>query len=239
MKVLAPGVTVILAAHMKPYLDVALSSVLTQTRRDTQVIVVDSGQWVGRVDALSLAMLDIYHRLHGEPRVEWVLTGELSGLAERACPISWATNQVIRAGLVRGRYVCTFYDDDRYEPTYVEKMAGYLDEHPDDLAVWCSLRRCRLDGAGMEQEIGRIDAYGPKYPGHFDQLVDGTQVMFRREVLDAIGDPWLPENPADADCRHSDGVFLERVARVAEVVPNVEEVLVTHRHTPLSAYSPM
>lgn len=240
MKVLAPGVTCILASHMKPTLATALWSVTHQSRTDIQIIVVDSGQWIGQGDVLSQAMHHLYLQYSVEPRVEWVTTGEQPRLAARVCPISWATNQVIRAGLVRGRYVCTFYDDDRYELNFVERMAGFLDSHPEHRAVWCSQHRSRLLADDVtEVKVGEIIASGPKPPGHFDQLVDGTQVMFRREILDEIGDPWLPESPVDTDCRHSDGVFLERVAARAGVVPNIPEVLVTHRFTRHSTYSPM
>jgi hypothetical protein len=62
--------------------------------------------------------------------------------------------------------------------------------------------------------------------------------MFRREVLDKIGDPWLPEDPADAVCRHSDGIFLEKLAQVCGVVHPIADVLYDHRFTPISTYTP-
>ncbi len=68
--------------------------------------------------------------------------------------------------------------------------------------------------------------------------MDGTQVMFRRELLDRIGDPWLTEDPADAVCRHSDGIFLDKIGVLAGAVDNIDEVLVVHRFTELSTYSP-
>jgi hypothetical protein len=73
-----------------------------------------------------------------------------------------------------------------------------------------------------------------------DCQVDGAQVMFRREMLDRIGDPWLPEDPDDGSCRHSDGIFLERLAQAAGVIHPVGTgaPLVTHRYTPFSRYSP-
>lgn len=238
VNVLAPAITCIVAVHMKPTTGESLRSVVTQTRRDIQIIVIDSGLWIARDDAVSLAMEQAYRTYSDEPRVEWYITGELPGLHERACPISWATNQVIRAGLVRGRYVCTFYDDDLYEPTYMEKMGGYLDEHPNVKAVWCSQRRVRVERSGRHVETPPIRAKGVKTGAQFDQLVDGTQVMFHRSLLDTLGDPWLPESPLDSDCRHSDGVFLDRIGLAAGDVPNIDEFLVTHRFTPHSTYSP-
>lgn len=239
MKVLSPAVTILLASHMKPYLRDAIESVLAQTRRDVQILVVDSGQWIGRErdDERSAQMADVYAAYHDHPLVEWVTTGEGPELRREKCPIGWTTNEVIRAGLIRGRYVSTFYDDDQYGPHFVERMAGYLDAHPEASAVWCSQDRVRLDPDGTETLVGRIGATGPRGPGQFDCQVDGAQIMFRRTALDAIGDPWLPEDPGDS-CRHSDGIFLERLAAAVGTVPALPEVLLRHRFTPISTYTP-
>lgn len=241
-------VTCILTAHMKPYLRDALSSVLAQTAADRlDVVVVDSGQWLTadgaarRDDPTSLEMASIRRRFFGQgPIQQWRFTGESPDLRREKCPVGWATNEVIRAGLVTGDYVCTFYDDDRWHPTFVERMAGYLDEHPDQLAVWCSQNRIRLNHDGTEQLIGVIPAVTAKRPGQWDCQVDGGQIMFRREVLDQIGDPWLPEDPTDAVCRHSDGIFLEKLGAVAGVVHPLPggDVLYDHRFTPISTYTP-
>lgn len=235
MKVLSPAVTCLLTSHMKPYLKDALNSVLAQTRSDIQVLVVDSGQWIGRDDTQSVLMASIYDAYHDHPLIDWVTTGESPGLHGRKCPVGWATNETIRAGLVRGRYISTFYDDDRWYPTFVERMAGYLDEHPDMMAVWCSQDRIKLDHDGVERVMHVILAGAPR-AGGWDCQVDGGQIMFRREVLDLIGDPWLVEDPGD-DCRHSDGLFLEKLGAVCGIVPNIPDVLLAHRFTPLSAYT--
>jgi hypothetical protein len=236
VKFLHPAVTVLLASHMKPYLRDALASVAAQTRTDMQVLVVDSGRWVGQDDERSKQMAAVYEDWQAHPLVEWVFTGEDPVLRQRVCPIGWVTNEVIRAGLVRGRYVCTFYDDDRYDPRFVEVMAGQLDAHPDVAAVWCSEDRVRLDG-DVEYPVGHIPAGGVLSGPVCDNHVDGAQVMFRRACLDAIGDPWLPEDPAVSVCRHSDGIFLDKLASLFPVHP-VPEVLVTHRFTPISTYTP-
>jgi hypothetical protein len=236
VKFLRPAVTVLLASHMKPYLRDALVSVAAQTRTDLQLLVVDSGQWIGRDDDRCKQMAAVYEDWHAHPLVEWVFTGEDPGLRQRACPIAWVTNETIRAGLVRGRYVSTFYDDDRYDRQFVGEMAGHLDRHQDVAAVWCSEDRARLDADG-EQVIARIVADGVLSGPVCDNRVDGAQVMFRREVLDDIGDPWLPEDPALSVCRHSDGIFLDRLASLHPIHP-VPEVLVTHRFTPISTYTP-
>lgn len=238
MKVLSPAVTILLTSHMKPYLDDALESVAAQTRKDFHCVVIDSGQWIGRKDhELSMKMAAVYHKWKDHPLIEWVTTGEDPGLRFRKCPVGWVTNEAIRAGLVRGRFFCTFYDDDLYEPTFVEKMAGYLDANPFVSAVWCTQARVILKRDGSMQLAGEISALNPKQAGDMDCHVDGAQIMIRRELLDKIGDPWLPEGATD-DCRHSDGIFLEKVARAAGTIPNIPEFLLSHRFTPLSTYSP-
>lgn len=238
MKVLRPAVTCLLTSHMKPYLRDALASLLAQTRKDFEVIVIDSGQWIGREDDPQCKQMAAVHAdFAAHPLITWVSTGERPALAARKCPVAWATNEAVRAGLVRGRYVCTFYDDDTYRPRFMEVMAGFLDDHPEHLAVWCSQERTRLTAVGP-QSAGAIMALSPKSGMTFDCQVDGAQVMFRREVLDAMGDPWLDENPDRQNCCHSDGLFLNQLGLIAGTVPNVEEVLCEHRFTPLSTYTP-
>ena len=237
MKVLSPAVTCLLTSHMKPTLAQAVDSVLAQTRKDFELVIADSGQWIGRDDHVSQALAACHDMYAGHPLIEWVTTGERPGLAQRACPVAWVTNQVIRAGLIRGRYMCTFYDDDLYHPAFMEEMAGYLDAHPDARAVWCSQDRVHMAPDGTETLAGRIAADGPRSGHAFDCMVDGAQVMWHTEMLGKIGDPWLPEDPADAACRHSDGIFLDRLGGMC-TVQAILPVLVEHRSTPWSAYTP-
>lgn len=246
-----PEVTILLTIHRKPTAGDALASILDQTRlRDVEVLVVDSGQWFDpatgetRDDPVSIAMARIHERYRGLFPFTWIFTEEPPDLTRRKCPIGWVTNEVIRKGWVRGRYMATFYDDDRYEPEFVARMAGFLDDHPDDAAVWCSQNRVKLHHDGTEELIGVIPAIGPKSPGQYDNWVDGGQVLFRTELLDKIGDPWLTEDPTDSVCRHSDGLFLEKMALAAQasgsaVVHGIADVLYTHRFTQWSTYTPV
>lgn len=232
-----PAVTCLLTAHMKPYLSDALDSVLAQTRQDDlQVLVVDSGQWCGQTDPISWRMAAIHHDYASHPLVEWTFTGEGPDLRQSRCPVGWATNQAIRGGLVRGRYMCTFYDDDRYLPRFMEVMAGYLDRYPQVGAVWCTQLLAQVDSSGMEVVFAQRPATEVKFGASFDCQVDGAQVMWRTALLDQIGDPWLPEDPGT--CHHSDGIFLDKLGQVCGVVPNIPEALLVHRYTPLSTYSP-
>lgn len=232
---MTPTLTIILTSHMKPTVGDAIASVLAQTRTDFECVVMDSGQWRGKDDERSLALATAFAEY--APRVNWQFTGEEPDLGSRLCPVGWATNETIRRGLVRGKYVCTFYDDDEYEPTFVERMVGYL-EATGEQAVWCTQDRVRLLASGEKQHAGRIVASHVLTPGQLDNRVDGGQVMFSLDALMRVGDPWLPEDPRDGTCRHSDGIFLEKLCSVVGEIRPLDEMLYTHRFTPFSTYSP-
>jgi hypothetical protein len=247
-------VTIMLASHMKPnWLPESLESILAQTRRDIQVVVADSGAWIGREEDYDApdypaAMEQLYRRYSTHPLIEWVTLDQRwpTPLPERACPYTYVWNRVIEAGLVRGKYLAVFTDDDVYKPTFVERMAGFLDSHFDG-AVYCAQDRQAYDqpsGLWVASPL-MLGADHPRGPGEFLDLVDMTQVMFRTEVLGVMPSPPFDEDPADQACRHADGVFLERLvnltgilpARMTGVVPNIPDVLVTHRYTPDSTYN--
>ena len=231
----SPLVTIILTSHMKPTLRDALVSVDRQTFLSYECVVMDSGMWHGQNDSRSATMGAIYGDYEEDSRVTWITTGEAPGLGDRVCPVAWATNEAIRRGLVRGKYVCTFYDDDEYEPAFLERMVGYL-EATGEQAVWCTQDRVRLLASGERQHAGQIRADRVLTPGSILNRVDGGQVMFTRDALMQLGDPWLPEAPGG--CLNSDGQFLERLCSLIGEIHPLDEMLYTHRFTPSSTYSP-
>ena len=244
MKVLNPTVTVMLASHMKPaWLPSTLDSVLHQTRRDIEVIVADSAEWCGpnpnTAPLTRQEMWDTSGQYSRHPLVTWVTLDQRwpTPLIDRACPYAYVWNRVIEAGLVRGKYVAVFTDDDLYQPTFIEKMAGYLDAHGVG-AVYCAQDQIRyVNEHEPWAPVRTLDADKPRIAGQFDGQVDMTQVMFRRSVIEWLPQPVFNEDPPDAVCRHADGVFLEKLVGIAGVVPNIPDVLVTHRYTPDSTYN--
>lgn len=239
MKVLNPSVTFIVPSHMKPeYLPSSLDAMIHQTRRDIQIVVIDSGEWIDQQDGRSMQMQAIYHEYSAHPLVEWYCLGEPPALIERKCPISYIINEAIRAGLARGKYICIGTDDDLHHPDYVEKMAGFLDEHPWNLAVFCGQERVRVHAGGQVEPLPwTITADAPRHGDSFDGHVDMLQMMFHRSILAEIEDPWFDEDPDTSVCRHSDGLFMNKVGLLLTEVPNIPDMLVTHRHTPLSTYN--
>lgn len=229
---MTPAITTILTSHRKPTLPDAIESLLAQTRQDFRIVVMDSGQW-GDDEA---AMRAAFKRYANHTKIEWHFTGEPPDFNRQACAFAVATNTAIRS-FVTGSYVNFAYDDDIYYPRYYEVAAGFLDQHPEALAVWYSADRLSMSPNGAITQVGRIEANEPK-TGGWDCHVDGAQVMVRSEVFDLIPDPWWPEDAALSSCGHADGIFLEKLGVVAGPVPNIPEVLTAHRSTPWSAYSP-
>lgn len=220
---------------MKPYLREALESVASQTQTDAQVLLVDSGQWIGKSDELSKMMEKIYQDYVNHPMIEWMFTGEDENMHKNVCMVGYITNKVIEAGLIRGKYFCTFYDDDLYYPQFFEKMAGYLDSHPQSMAVMCIEKRTEITENGAIIDAGVIDPKEPLSGKNFDFVIDGMQVMLRTKILKKIEKPWFVEDTAN--CCHSDGIFLNKVGLVTQV-DYLPELLCEHRATPFSTYTP-
>ena len=104
------------------YLDEAVESVLSQTYRDFEILIVDDGS----TDPATQALLADYSR----PRTRLIRA------AHRG--VSAARNTAIAN--TGGTYLCALDADDRLEPTYFEKAVSVLDADPSVGFVSCWLR---------------------------------------------------------------------------------------------------
>jgi hypothetical protein len=103
---------VIACYNLGAFLDEAVASVLSQTRTDFEIIVVDDGS----TDPETQALFDDYRRPHTT-----VVRAMHGGIAA-------ARNRGIE--LARGRYLCFLDADDRLDQLYFEKAAAILDTDP-------------------------------------------------------------------------------------------------------------
>lgn len=222
---------------MKPTLGDALSSVLNQTRKDAQIIVADSGAWLSKWNEGGKAIGELYSQYKDHPMIQWVFTGEAPGEAKRTCMVGKVFNEVVKAGLVRGKYFCTFYDDDLYHPRFFEDMIAYFEANPDCEALRCSERWVKMDTDGNLEYVRTLTADTVlTAQDTFAGRVDGMQVMIKTEVLARMAYPWLTEDVAQ--CRISDGLYFDALKHHVKQVDYLNEELCTHRFTPNSTFTP-
>jgi hypothetical protein len=137
-------------------------------------------------------------------------------------------------------YVGWLSDDDVLAPDFVAVMAGYLDQHPQVMAVYGPSEHILFDRA--TRQAHRMRVLPRAYRGVFDGEIspygklDGGQVVVRRSALDCLVYPWMPER-GDATARFCDGAFLQSLASLFGIYPATAEVIMQNRTTPKSAHT--
>lgn len=225
--ILFPKVTVIMVTHKKSTWRDAYASIPSDPH--IEIIIADSGELA----------VDIQEFINEGPEINTtlVITGEDANFRKDFCPISKVTNEVFKAGLVRGEYFCCFYDDDEYLPGFFKSMTNFLDITHYNW-VRCSQRREALQPDGTIIETPPLIADADITTKAFDCRVDGGQVMFRTELMHQLEYPYWPEDPDWNSCSHSDGIFFDKAFDVYGTMGHIEEVLMINRKTPHSTYSP-
>lgn len=176
----APTVSVIIPAfNCEPYITETINSVLSQTFKDFELIVVDDGS-TDRTPELVTAFGSIV-RLISQDNA-------------RVCA---ARNRGIREA--RGRYICLMDHDDYWFPDKLELQVATLENHPDCGVVYSSFILWHADAEGCFPSPASFDLNG--YPPGFDDNLSGwiyhqllldcwmltSTAMFRREVFDLCG----------------------------------------------------
>lgn len=252
-KHLFPTVSCIFITDGRPTLYSSLKSILTQTRTDFQVIVIDSARAFRKGnESWGLKARHAYKDLKDHPLLDWYFTGE--SLEKDYSPVARCFNQAYTQGLISGKYFCTFYDDDLYHPQFMEKMTAFLEENPHKDAVRCSQEVVEIDEDEniINTRPTRVADATLTSSDIWDCHVDGAQVMMKTTLLDdlyssmsllddeqvaTMRPEFFPESN-DPDIRsHSDGIFFERIKTVMSECGYIEECLCTHRHTPWSTYT--
>lgn len=118
-----PVVSVVITCHdLGAYLDQAVQSVLNQTYRDFEIIIVDDGS----TDAATRLMLTTYLRPHTQ-----IVRTEHLGLAG-------ARN--FGARKAKGRYISFLNADSVLEPTFLERIVEVLESDPSVSFAFCWLK---------------------------------------------------------------------------------------------------
>jgi glycosyltransferase involved in cell wall biosynthesis len=167
----SPAVSVVIPAYnAEPYLAATLESVLAQTFRSFEIIVVDDGS----TDATKKIAED--YRGRG-----------VSVLSQTNAGTAAARNRAL--SVVRGRFIALLDSDDLWEPDHLKTMVQFLERQPDVSIAFCdSLFFGETKFAGKTYQ----ELYPPNPPITFARVAGLAShicldAVLRREVFDRIG----------------------------------------------------
>jgi glycosyltransferase involved in cell wall biosynthesis len=125
-----------------PFLSQAVQSILVQTFRDWELIVLDDGSRDGSLSTLTK---------FADPRIRIYSDGLHRGLGARL-------NEIVK--LSRGKYVARMDADDLSHPRRFEMQVQFLEEHPEVDGVGCGLISFDRDHRAIGKRIFPCDMDG-------------------------------------------------------------------------------
>ncbi len=206
-----PLVSVLLPVYNgKKYLRAAIDSILDQTYRNFELLIINDGSKDGSAEianAYTDARVRVYHQ-------------ENRGL-------SATLNRAI--GLARGQYLARQDQDDVSYPTRFEKQVAFLERHPDHgmVGAWAEI----WVGSDRTERVHKHPCMSPvlKFELLFNNPFVHSSMMIRKDVFERVGqystDP-LRQPPEDYE-------LWSRVSREYEVA-NIPEILHVYREVPKS-----
>ena len=168
---MTPTVTVVMPAfNAAGYIDAAISSVVRQTMKDFELLVVDDGS----TDETAAV---VARRAAQDPRVHLFQQANAGPGPAR--------NVGFRAG--RGRFFAFLDSDDAWTPTFLERQVAMLERRPDVDVVfgnaWCR-------GGPRDGQPARPTGPDPRRLELADLLGDDSlhfiMAVFRREVVETV-----------------------------------------------------
>ena len=202
-----PRVSVLMSVHNgMPWLGEAVESVLAQTWRDFELVIVDDGSTDGTADFLA--------RLT-DPRVH-LLTQARAGLTA-------SLNRAVREST--GRLVGRMDADDMARPERLARQVEFLNAHPEVGLLGSGCREVTVSGAVVRTLRPPLDDAALRARLIRVNPFIHSSVVIRRDVLDRVG--LYDERLAVAQ----DYDLWLRVARVTRMA-NLPDPLVTRRLRP-------
>ncbi len=205
-----PQISIIMKSRNLPeFIEKAVDSVIAQTRKDWELIIIDD-------DSRNPQLTAAFERMKADSRIRIYRT---SMNTNRDVGLLW--NMALDK--MRGKYWCILDDDNTKLPTFIERMAGYLDGHPQKMGVICFNQLMNADA----QVVG-IHSWKPEdvsFPRNVAQnQVDSGEMMLRKEVIDKIG--WFDERLNTCE----DWDFVNRLlAEIPDCFGYIHEPLAQYR----------
>lgn len=161
-----PPVTVFIPAHdREAFVGAAIDSVLAQTWRDLECLVIDDGSRDGTRDVV---------RARADPRVRLIENGENRGIPR-------TRNRGIDEA--RGEYLAILDSDDLARPHRIERQVAFLDTHPAVAGVGSWARVVDSEGRPLRLQKCPTTSPGLAFTNMFRCAPRQSTLMFRREVL--------------------------------------------------------
>lgn len=200
-----PKVSVLLPVHNgADYVESAVRSVMEQTLRDLEILIVD--------DASTDGTAKIIARLAAEdPRIRVESLRENHRLPR-------ALNHGL--DLCRGEYVARMDADDLCEPRRLEVQTAYLDAHPEVTLIGCSVIRIDGDGKPFQTSVRAQDPFATRWMCRFVMPFRHPTFLFRRAEMDLRYDP---------DCTVSEDYDLLARLTATHKVACLPDVLLRYR----------
>jgi hypothetical protein len=227
-------ITVIIVSHNKPQLlPEAVESVLGQTFRDWQGILVDSGVLYDQGFFRQFPWAD-------DPRLQIVKSGETPEMRRHKAMAPWCFNECFRRGLVAGELVMYLCDDDLLYANAFAAFVACFRDRPDWMAVYASQDISWVAGDSRTRIVGERRARAPAgrccNGRGLDCQVDYLQLCHRVTALQAFSDDeYWPEARETQD--HADGIFLEKLGSYFPIMP-LDIKVSQNRRTVWSTYAP-
>jgi glycosyltransferase involved in cell wall biosynthesis len=210
---MSPKVSIVMPVlNGERFIEAAIQSVLAQTFRDYELIVVDDGSTDGTAQLVNafVGKLALQYVRHDSPR-----------------GIPYSMNDGV--GHATGDLISFLDHDDTWLPDFLSTQVRYLDEHPSVGMVHCDFQTIDVRGSVIEESVAkcrqRKRPSGKVFRDLFmDSFIVGNSVLIRRECLTQVG-------LFDESLRWGDYHLWMRIARHYEV-DYVSKALTQYRQHP-------
>jgi glycosyltransferase involved in cell wall biosynthesis len=169
-----PVVSVIIPTYNRPqYLSIALASVLQQSYKNLQVIVVNDG---------GEDISDLINSL-GDPRLVFINRKENRGKP-------YSLNEALNRA--DGKYLAYLDDDDLYYPNHIETLVNALEHQTDCQVAYSDFYKtyCRVSSDGGRQVLSKVVEVSRDFDRLFMLLFNHVLhvcLMNRRDLIDKTG----------------------------------------------------
>ena len=204
----SPAVTVILPAYnCEKYIGKAIQSVLQQTFKDFELIIINDGS----TDKTETSILQF-----NDPRIIYLQNSENKGLI-------YTLNRATE--LAKGNYIARMDSDDICASERLLKQVGYLDEHPETAMVATTINF--IDANGNDKGIWPLDRKMISPPlirneMPFENCIAHPTIMIRADILKK-----LEYNPRQVNIEDYD-LWLRLLNR-GHVIAKLNEPLLWYR----------